>query len=161
MAQSEAAHNNRLRRLFLYEEQGLTEGAAVYNGLPSTHRDYWGETPDGLRTASRLSRPVGPASPDDRDKPLETPPDGLTAEQLKEYNDKKLLWQQQHDAWSRTSRAARRSSEAELVVIDAADEAENAREPSQRFAAATAAGACRVVLAGMEADAGNADKAMI
>ena len=163
--QSEAAHNNRLYAgFFLYEKNGsLTEGAAVYNGLPSTHRDYYQAKRQMVYALHRAYR-----GQSDRlrlmiaTKPLETPPDGLTAEQLKEHNEKKLLWQQQHDALVEdiTRKRDMIVEEAELVVIDAADEAENAREPSQRFAAATALGACRVVLAGMEADAGNADKAM-
>ncbi|MBX2852515.1 MAG: hypothetical protein KTR15_12315, partial [Phycisphaeraceae bacterium] len=82
--------------------------------------------------------------------------------QIEAFNKNKLLWQQQHDALVEdiTRKRDMIVEEAELVMIDAADEAENADPPTQRFVAVTALGACRVVLAGMEADAGNADKAM-
>ena len=163
--QCEAAHNNRLYAGFhLYEKDGdLQGGAGVYNGLPSTHRDYFQAKRQMVYALHRAYR-----GQSDRlrlmiaTKPLDNPPDGLTPKQITEYNKKKLLWQQQHDALVEdiTRKRDLIVEEAELVMLDAGDEAENAREPSQRFAAATAQGACLVVLAGMESDAGNPDKAM-
>lgn len=162
---SDAANNNRLYAGFhLYEKNGdLQRAAEVYNGLPSTHRDYFQAKRQMVYALHRNYR-----SQSDRlrlmiaTKPLDTPPDGLNAAQIVEYNKKKDDWQKQYDALVEdiTRKRDLIVEEAELVVIDAADEAENATQPTQRFAAATALGACRVVLAGMEADAGNADEAM-
>jgi hypothetical protein len=162
--QTDAAHNNRLYAGFhLYEKSGDLQGAAaVYNALPSTHRDYFQAKRQMVYALHRAYR-----GQSDKlrlmiaTKPLDNPPDGLNPKQLEEYNQKKMVWQQQHDALVEdiTRKRDMIVEEAELVVIDAADEAENAREPSQRFAAATALGACRVVLAGMEADAGKTDQA--
>ncbi len=163
--QSQAAHDNRLYAGFhLYEKVGdLEQAAKVYNGLPSTHRDYFQAKRQMVYALHRSYR-----SQADKlrlmiaTKPLNNPPDGLNAQQIIEFNENKLLWQQLHDALKEdiTRKRDRIVEEAELVVIDADDEAKNATQPSQRFAAATALGACRVVLAGMEADAGNTDKAM-
>ncbi|MEM9346091.1 MAG: hypothetical protein AAGB26_05695 [Planctomycetota bacterium] len=163
--QAEAAHNNRLYAGFhLFEKNGgLEEAAEVYGALPSTHRDYFQAKRQMVYALHRNYR-----SQSDRlrlmkaTQPLNTPPDGLNAQQIEEYNKKKELWQQQHDAISEdiTRKRDLIIEEAELVMIDAEDVAENARETTLRFAAVTARGACRVVLAGMEADQGNTDKAM-
>ncbi|MFK7788515.1 MAG: hypothetical protein AB8C95_03335, partial [Phycisphaeraceae bacterium] len=163
--QADAAQNNRLYAGFhLFEKVGdLQQAAAVYNALPSTHRDYFQAKRQMVYALHRNYR-----SQSDRlrlmiaTKPLNNPPEGLNAEQIEEFNKSKLLWQQQHDALQEdiTRKRDMIVEEAELVVLDGKDEADNANLPTQRFAAATALGACRVVLAGMEADAGNTDKAM-
>jgi hypothetical protein len=162
---AEAANNNRLYAGFhLYEKIGdLEKAAEVYNGLNNTHRDYFQSKRQMVYALHRKYR-----GQSDKLrlmialKPLETAPDGLSAKELEEYEKKKDLWQQQHDALVEdiTRKRGMIVEEAELVMIDAADEAENASQPTQRFAAVTALGACRVVLAGMEADLGNTDKAM-
>ena len=163
--QSETAQNNRLYAGFhLYEKVGdLEQAAEVYNALPSTHRDYYQAKRQMIYALHRSYR-----GQSDKlrlmiaTKPLNNPPEGLNAQQIKTFNEGKALWQQQHDAISEdiTRKRDLIVEEAELVMIDAEDEAENASQPAQRFAAATAFGAGRVVLAGMEADAGNTDKAM-
>lgn len=163
--QANAAHDNRLYAGFhLFEKVGdLEQAAKIYGALPSTHRDYFQSKRQMIYALHRNYR-----GQSDRlrlmiaTKPLDTPPDGLTAAQLEEYNKKKLLWQQQHDSLVEdiTRKRDLIIDEAELVVIDAEDIAENGQNPPLRFAAATALGACRVVLAGMEADAGGTDKAM-
>lgn len=162
---TDAAHNNRLYAGFhLYEKVGdLQQAAAIYNALPSTHRDYFQAKRQMVYALHRNYR-----SQSDRlrlmiaTKPLDNPPEGLNAEQIKAYEQRTLEWQQEYAAIDEdiTRKRDMIVEEAELVMLDAADEAENAQQPSQRFAAATALGACRVVLAGMEADAGNTDKAM-
>lgn len=163
--QSDAAQNNRLYAGFhLFEKNGnLEQAAQIYGGLPSTHRDYFQAKRQMVYALHRNYR-----GQSDKlrlmvaTKPLDTPPDGLTDKQLKEYEEKKKVWQSQHDALVEdiTRKRDLIVDEAQLVVIDAKEEAENANSPTQRFAAATALGACRVVLSGMEADAGNTDKAM-
>lgn len=163
--QSDAAHNNRLYAGFhLYEASGdLERASVVYGAMPSTHRDYFQAKRQMVYALHRNYR-----GQSDRlrlmiaTKPLDTPPDGLNAQQLQEYNKKKQLWRQQHDALVEdiTRKRDMIIEEAELVVIDAQDVAESGRQPTLRFAAVTALGACRVVLAGMEADQGNTDKAM-
>lgn len=163
--QSDAAHNNRLYAGFnLYEKVGALEMAAkVYGALPNTHRDYFQAKRQMVYALHRNYR-----GQSDRlrlmvaTKPLDNPPDGQNPAQILAFNEKKLLWQKQHDALVEDITRQREMiiEEAELVVLDAKDEAENARETDKRFAAATALGACQVVLAGMEADQGNTDKAM-
>lgn len=163
--QAPAAQNNRLFAGFhLYEKAGdLEQAAKVYGALPSTHQDYFQAKRQMIYALHRNYR-----GQSDKlrlmvaTKPLDTAPDGLNAQQLEEYNKKKLLWQQQHDTLVEdiTRKRDLIIDEAELVVIDAADVAENGQTNPLRFAAATALGACRVVLAGMEADAGGTDKAM-
>lgn len=163
--QAQAAHDNRLYAGFhLFEKVGdLQTAAEVYGALPSSHRDYFQSKRQMVYALHRNYR-----GQSDRlrlmiaTKPLETAPDGLDAKQLEEYNQKKLLWQQQHDSLVEdiTRKRDLIIDEAELVVIDAEDVAENGQTNPLRFAAATALGACRVVLAGMEADAGGTDKAM-
>nr|MBX2851349.1 hypothetical protein [Phycisphaeraceae bacterium] len=160
-----AANNNRLYAGFhLYEKVGdLVKAAEVYNGLSNTHRDYFQSKRQMVYALHRKYR-----GQSDKlrlmvaTKPLNTPPNGLNAKQIEAFNKNKLLWQQQHDALVEdiTRKRDMIVEEAELVMIDAADVAENADQKTQRFAAVTALGACRVVLAGMEADAGNTDKAM-
>lgn len=162
---SDAANANRLYAGFhLYEKVGdLLEAAEVYNGLSNTHRDYFQSKRQMVYALHRSYR-----SQSDKlrlmvaTKPLDTPPAGLSANELAEYNKNKDLWQKQHDALVEdiTRKRDMIIEEAELVMIDAAEAAENADKETQRFAAVTALGACRVVLAGMEADAGNTDKAM-
>lgn len=162
---AQAAHDNRLFAGFhLYEKAGdLQKAAEVYGALPSTHRDYFQAKRQMIYALHRNYR-----GQSDRlrlmvaTKPLNTPPEGLNAQQIEEYNKKKQVWQQQYDSLVEdiTRKRDLIIDEAELVVIDAEDVAANGREPSLRFAAATALGACRVVLAGMEADGGGTDKAM-
>ncbi|MGB0768853.1 MAG: hypothetical protein ACPGYV_14220, partial [Phycisphaeraceae bacterium] len=163
--QTDAAHNNRLYAAFnLHEKVGeLEEAAAIYRALPSTHRDYYQARRQMIYAMHRAYR--GQA---DRlrimkaSEPLKNAPDGLTPQEVKAFEEKKLTWQRQHDALVEdiTRKRGDIIEEAELVVIDAEDAAQNASDNPTRFAAATAMGASRVVLAGMEADTGNTDQAM-
>ncbi|MEO0477113.1 MAG: hypothetical protein AAF085_14250 [Planctomycetota bacterium] len=159
------ANNNRLYAGFhLFEKVGdLDMAAQVYNGLPNTHRDFYQSKRQMVYAMHRSYR-----GQSDKlrlmvaTQPLSTPPDGLTPQQVEEYERKKLLWQQQHDTIKEDITRKRDAivEEAEIVMIDAKNAAENERDNPKRFSAVTAMGACRVVLAGMDADAGDTDKAM-
>lgn len=163
--QAQAAHDNRLYAGFnLFEKSGdLQKAAEIYGALPNNHRDYFQAKRqmvyalhrDYRGQADKLRLMIST-------KPLSTPPAGLTAEQIEAYNRELDLWQQQHDALQEDILRKRDLiiEEAELTMIDAEDVASNDRNPALRFAATTALGACRVVLAGMEADQGNSDQAM-
>jgi|GEM_PF-2467788 len=163
--QNAAAHNNRLYAAFhLNEKVGkLDDAVEVYRALPNTHRDYYQARRQMIYAMHRAYR-----GQSDKERlmratqPLKNAPDGLNPEQLKKFEEGKILWQQQYDALVEDITRKRDDiiEESELVVIDAQDTAENGQTPALRFAAATALGASRVVLAGMEADTGNTDKAM-
>lgn len=163
--ESDAAHDSRLYAgFFLYEKAGdLEKAAEIYSRLPTGHRDFFQASRQMVYAQHRHYRSLA-----DRlhllmaTKPLDHPPASLTADQIQAYNEKKALWQQQHEALKEDVRRKRDLiiDEAELVILDAEEVVSDEGEASQRFAAATALGACRVVLAGIESDQGYADKAM-
>jgi hypothetical protein len=137
---------------FVYELSGdLEQAIAVYEGMPQGHPDYFEarrqmvlamqKVYDNLSDELRRKEMTG-ASED-----TEVARENLEQElgRLREEQERmrrELL------------------NVAELLMIDADDEAEHGREPRRRFSAATARGGALVAIAAMESDGGDAEAAL-
>ena len=161
---SEVCHNNRVYAGFnLYEKLGdLEQAVDIYRGLPSAHKDYFQARRQMIYAMHRsysknandllLHEAIQPGSP----------PVGADAKTVQAAEEAKIQWEKRRDKLVET--LGRQSGDliddAELLIIDASEEEENAQKPERRFTAATAHGAATVVLSGMEADKGETKKSL-
>lgn len=159
-----SVHNNRLYAAFnLFERTGdLEQAIKVYDGLPRDHNDYfqarrqmlYAMHRDYRRKADKLRLMEATEPPRDADP-------GADAEAVQALHEEQALWQREHDALKVEINRLREAiiEEADIVILDAEDEVGQG-PPARRFTAATALGAAKVVLAGMQADQGEADEAL-
>ncbi|MFN3166853.1 MAG: hypothetical protein ACE37H_07295 [Phycisphaeraceae bacterium] len=147
-------HNNRVYAAFhLFEKNAEWDKAIeVYRGLPRDHHDYFQARRQMMFVMQRQYRQMS-----DRlrllkaTEPSADPPPNVDPEA---HAQKRREWQAEVDTLEIDLGRVRDgiTEEAQLVILDAEDEAENARDGNRRFTAATALGAAKVVLAGVEAD---------
>jgi hypothetical protein len=147
-------HNNRVYAAFhLYEKNGEWDKAIeVYRGLPRDHQGYFQARRQMMFVMQRQYRQMS-----DRlrllkaTEPAAEAPNPAAAQA---HAQKRRDWQAEVDTLEIDLGRVRAdiTEEAQLVMLDAEDEAENGRGNPRRFTAATALGAAKVVLAGVEAD---------
>jgi len=158
-----ATQNNRVYAAFhLYERRGdLEKAIAIYRDLPPEHPDYYQARRQMLYAMLNLYT----KNSDELLLLLATEPPAIdpvdaTPEQKQKLAQQREEWAQNKSALEENITRSREGlvEEAELISLDAKDEINDGQTPSRRFTAATALGAAQVVLAGMEADQGSADK---
>lgn len=163
--QTEAAHNNRVYAGFqLYEKEGeFDEAIAVYRALPPDHRDYFQARRQMIYVMHRdYRRQADKLRMLEATAPREQPPAGAPPDQAEALKNKRIAWEKERDALLETLTRLRSEivDDAEIIIIDAEEVVEDGQTEALRFTSATALGAATVVLAGMEADAGNFDKSL-
>lgn len=148
----------------LYERSNdLEKAAKVYRALISDHPDYFQARRQMVSALHRSYRQMS-----DRlrvleaTQPPEIDPVGLDEQQKSDLAKARVAWQKEKGLIQENIVRVREGivEDAELVIIDAKEAVQDADDVSRRFTAATALGAAQVVLAGMEGDAGQADKGL-
>lgn len=137
---------------FVYELSGdLEKAIAVYEAMPQGHPDYFEARRQMVLAMQKVYDNV---SDELRRKEMTgAAEDTEVARQNLEQEVARLREEQER---------MRRDllSVAELLMIDAEDEAEHGNDPRRRFSAATAQGGALIAIAAMESDGGDAEAAL-
>lgn len=153
-AQATAVQDQRVYAGFhLYEkDRAFDQALECYGALPSTHLHYYQARRQMMYVLQRQYRAAsGQLRVLEAAPPLEDAP---AAEQNAWLGEKQRL---EEDLIRLNDRI---TQDAQLLILDAEDEIDNGRDRPKRFDAATAMGAAIVVLAGVEAENGNAPQAL-
>ncbi len=138
---------------YLYEKPGdFAKAVEIYRALPNTHNDYFQARRQMLLVLQRQFRTLA-----DQKRLMESTRPADDAPELE-----RNAWAAQYDKVLEDLERMRADilEEAGIVILDAEDEVKNGETPTLRFTAATATGAAKIVLAGVQAEAGQADKAL-